>query len=755
MRQIVLFVSFLVFSLGWFTNAEEPNYLKSTIFKVDGTNNVITTDYSDGLQRAIQSKQQLSGGKALVVSTFYDDAGRPYIATKPFIDKASNPNNLFTPGDFTEINATLNNTANYENFKISGSAYAYSETQYYDDPLGRVKRAGAPGNDYRLTSEHFTSSWTFGIVKNLASPIHLTVDANDRYIKITDGFVTAFSNSAATIPVPLTYKILDELYDELLQNPIANADYFLSVSRDPDKKISQELKELFGKTIATRAGEDAGPIIAGYDFDILGNVLFEHAPKNGSSTLISDSKYEYNTLGQLVRKETPDGAIERMLYDNAGNISRKSTYYFDGTSEVLDNYLDYSYDEMARLKRITAPYNGGGLPLVKYYYDTTEEFLVNAKNYSIPFVENLVLQNTQGRLVAEVASNRPAGELFYTGKPSYVADVYSYNDEGLVQYKYKLIPGLPLQKISYAYDDHGKILTEEFNCGSTISKKFYNYDEYGNLKNIAHGNSTNIVVSYKYDLLGKFDTTYFTKIASGNMLSRTHNIRGWMDTSRFNGGNSFEQILDYNGTGTPTYNGNIRESKITYKQGSTVVPYTQNYSYDFINRLSSVETKDGGTGLPVPKFDASYIYDKAGRFTSKKEGSTFNDVYDYYNQLSTTPDIRKPSRLKKAKSVDGGLYIYDIRGNLIIDKKKNLYIQYDWRNMPIKFSFYNNLPVDETTGKIRPDEYGAITIHDVSYTYPEPLYYIDWLYAKGQIELLSSVQMFYDAAGNRVLKIEK
>jgi hypothetical protein len=231
-----------------------------------------------------------------------------------------------------------------------------------------------------------------------------------------------------------------------------------------------------------------------------------------------------------------------------------------------------------------------------------------------------------------------------------------------------------------------------------------------------------------------------------------------MDTSRFNGSNSFEQILDYNGTGTPTdktYNGNIRESKITYKQGSTVVPYTQNYSYDFINRLSSVETKDGGTGLPVPEFDASYNYDKAGRFTSKKEGSTFNDVYDYYNQLSTTPDIRKPSRLKKVKSGDACQYIYDFKGNLIIDKKKNLYIQYDWRNMPIKFSFFENLPVDETIGSIRPDEYGTITIHDGDYTSSDPYNYIDWKYAKGDLKLLSSVQMYYDAAGKRVLKTSK
>ena len=34
-------------------------------------------------------------------------------------------------------------------------------------------------------------------------------------------------------------------------------------------------------------------------------------------------------------------------------------------------------------------------------------------------------------------------------------------------------------------------------------------------------------------------------------------------------------------------------------------------------------------------------------------------------------------------------YIYDFNGNMIFDRSKQMSVQYDWRNMPVKFSFYD------------------------------------------------------------------
>jgi hypothetical protein len=306
--------------------------VRTRVFDIDGagaSHDVVSTDYTDGLGRALQSKLQINSGsmsgRARVVSSFFDAAGRPYLMTKPYIDLATNPKDLFTPGDFNTINTTiLDNADNYFRFiGTAPTAYAYSETEYYDDPLGRVKRAGAPGNEYKLESEHFTSSWTFGVTTNVVNPpvpISFNIDITRANVTTTvnvavtvnGGFIRSidFKTTGAT-----TCEVLDGFYDYLLRNPIVDSDHFLTVSRDPDDKLTQELKDLFSRTVATKAGPDGDPIIAGYEFDILGNVLLEHAPKKGDgSTLISDSKYEYNTLGQLIRKESPDLFVESMTY---------------------------------------------------------------------------------------------------------------------------------------------------------------------------------------------------------------------------------------------------------------------------------------------------------------------------------------------------------------------------------------------------------------------------------------------------------
>jgi hypothetical protein len=74
----------------------QPNSVQTTTYDVDGNgSDVVTTEYSDGLGRSIQSKLKISdtiiSGVAeprdRVTCTFYDDAGRPEYTTKSFVDR--------------------------------------------------------------------------------------------------------------------------------------------------------------------------------------------------------------------------------------------------------------------------------------------------------------------------------------------------------------------------------------------------------------------------------------------------------------------------------------------------------------------------------------------------------------------------------------------------------------------------------------------------------------------------------------------
>lgn len=752
MRPLVLFGSFFLLCSVWHGYAKQPNYIRTTIHNIDAdSQNVVTTDYFDGHNRKIQSKQLLNGGRSKVVSTFFNAASQPYLTTRPFIDTSSNPFYSFTPGNFTAINKILDNNDNYRKYIKTGdtTAYAYYEIEYMNDPFNRIKRNSAPGADFKLGSGHHTGIWTFGIQLTDTIVIHLSVDSTSIDIKIVEGFVSAFITD--TTSIPLSDEILDALYLYVIENPIEGTDHFLTVVRGSDGKFSQELKDAFDRTVKRCIGNETDKAVTRFYYDILGNLLEEEAPKGGTADLISNFKCKYNTLGLLIRKEKPDGAIEKMHYDNTGNLLRKETFFISGVNEVLYMTLEYNYDALSRLRSIKTPYLAGqSIILQEYFYDNVDSLKKYGAEFGIPPSIPGLLKNTNGRLVAEVACNRPAGELFYTGKPLYVVDLYSYDEQGRINTKYKIIPGMQLQMNSFMYDVHGKVIADTFKCGATISKKFYSYDEYGNLKTIAHANDTQVVESYKYDLLGRNDTSEFIKIAGTNSLRHSYNMQGWVDTSSFNGVNNFKQFLNY-GDSTGTINsGKIRNSEIVYTQGAVAKTIVQKYTYDFLDRLYNVETTDkAGNGISA--FNSNYRYDIAGRLTMKSEGISVNDRYEYYKS-----GTRATSRLKRAKT-GGGLYIYDVNGNCIIDMSKKMYISYDWKDMPIKYSFYSSLPVGDIASieKIRPDTCGTISINDSEYGSRDPSLYIDWLYEKGDLTLLSTVQILYDCAGKRVLKVAK
>jgi hypothetical protein len=138
----------------------------------------------------------------------------------------------------------------------------------------------------------------------------------------------------------------------------------------------------------------------------------------------------------------------------------------------------------------------------------------------------------------------------------------------------------------------------------------------------------------------------------------------------------------------------------------------------------------------------TYVYDQLGRLNSKKEDTYNNAEYTYHE---------KTSRLKSTKSgaVD---YIYDDFGNLVVDKIKKMIIEYDWRDMPVRFNFYNSIP-----DKISCDNHGTfqnIDTDPVMKNYNLYEYMNSKVSESKGVRLLSSVRMVYDASGSRVLKLE-
>lgn len=356
MKSKLLHAVCLLLSLTVFSSAVEPNYIRTTVHNVNstdgaaGTEDVVTTVYSDGLGREIQTKVRLDESRDRVLSVFYDEAGRQTVTTKPYIDNSTA--GYFSPGDLTDVKAKLQNE--YATSHPQDKDYAYSEVTYYNDPTGRVKKAGAPGVKNHINSGNAVETWYFGVSRPSLDniPVDVNFSLESGTVVFNDGFVTEILENTGYD----TAQVFDELYDHLLsavENPFGTPNHHLTVTRDAGRKLTQSLADGLGRTVATWADPTDVPgdeIVARYKYDILGNVLEEDAPGNH----ISNTKYNYNTLGQLIRKETPDGAIEVYEYDDAGNLKVKTKYFKDptknqGENEIPRQKITYKYDTFSRL----------------------------------------------------------------------------------------------------------------------------------------------------------------------------------------------------------------------------------------------------------------------------------------------------------------------------------------------------------------------------------------------------------------------
>jgi YD repeat-containing protein len=702
---------------------------------------MVSITYADGLGRTLQSKANSTmlktsdngviptDSKFLTTCNFYDAAGRPEITTKPFLSDGIN----FVNGDFenTIIYELINQYLGYPRGE-GENPYAYSQVKYLDDPLSQVSRSSVPGLENRLGSEGETAQWNFGVgTENITIPVQ--VGPSTFTFSLKDGFIT--SN--------MTRESLAALYEYLLShtNKFTSYTHSLSISRDAGGKYTQVLKAVDGSSVKTaikntkmaNGVNENYLVISESRYDILGNLLTEIPPTDmgsATATLINDTKYQYNTLGQVIRRETPDGLIERYTYDDAGLLSETIYYYMLNGQEAVYSRpgLKNVYDAFGRVKHIIQMYTNAS-PVVEYFYDNTDELVVKTDleisvNGLLPSLTNL-----KGRLACVINYDT-------RDRQKQVVDLLGYDDDGNVAVKYKIVPGLPIQKTEFTYDIHGKKLTEKISAGKVAFEKIYKYDSLGRLIEIVPSNNpTKSLVKYSFNALGQLTE----KKRNGNIVTKySYTIKDQV--------NNFENEKEIDPTTKVKLfsesllfktDGNIESSAMEYNGYGNTLPVTLNYSYDNLNRLVT------STSANASAYNSTYTYDDAGRIKSKVEGSVTLPEYIYYSGTS---------RLKKAKeSLASYDYLYDKFGNLVVDKKKNIIIEYDWRNLPIRFCFYTTIP--ET---VLPDSKGDYFIQENGVTYSSDVYsYMDEKASSSStVRLLKTVSMLYDASGNRVLKVE-
>jgi RHS repeat-associated protein len=742
----------------------QPNYVEDTLFDVDGmgpdandhTINIITRSFSDGQGRKLQSQTLLNNTTKVLVSgtgyNGYDEVGRPVKTVKPFAQGSE--------GHLTFITEDIYKLANqYYQFSSDNLDSAYSSVQFWDDPLGRPKVAGAPGVKFTATNRP-AKTWYFGVPnKGIAGEFFTQ-----------DGFLVSSLFDKENKSIPREQDILNYI-KSIVKNYPTLIEYNLTVSMDANGNFTQVLKDMSDKILATwsRANDVQGDIISKNSYDALGRLIKEIPPATDNQ-YTKPTTYSYNSLGQVESKTTPDAGTVYNYYDDAGRLNEViNANDASGNTPAPSSAprLHYEYDMLGRNTVISRkePLSELYCTWIRTIYDDPTAAAAYLANSQFPTDQaelNAIiggLTNTRGRVVASISYDQGfyahrAGkynvhlyEKEYSGK---VIDLYSYDDEGRVIRKYKSIPGIPLQTVNYVYDMQGKIKTETIGLGddlhTTINTSYF-YNEKGQLSKITRNDKE--FVRYGYDEVGRmYSKTFLYGTINEHTVTYRYNIRDWTNTIQIEGkdhsvDNTFSEEICYE-TNTlgdvdgfmfePQYNGNIGRARSHVAAKNNNIPVDGAdvdlfYSYDNISRL--IQVRNNKTYPSKADYEGSFTYLNDGRILNKNEG-TAQQGWGNYLYYKDKDNLCYTNQLKSILSSGKGdntisNYIYDYNGNMVLDRSKKMAVEYDWRDMPVSFYFFSEIGYDITTCE-----------------------QVKVLCANKQT--ISKVVMLYDASGNRVKK---
>ena len=399
------------------------------------------------------------------------------------------------------------------------------------------------------------------------------------------------------------------------------------------------------------------------------------------SVIEISTKYEYNSLGQLIKIIDPEGNKREFSYDVLGNILKASEWYrndaevnsiknweyeYDDNNNVLkvtdpkEQEINNEYDELNRLVKTSIFGNSNEVQKeINYEYDTAENGVGKLTS-----VTNSVDGNKQEYSYDKLS--RLSKTLYLVEGKEYMVET---KVDMLERIKEVLYPSGII--VNYDYDKQNNIIkvikkkTKNSEPETVIEKVVYS--PLNQIELVEYGNGTETVNVYEetemYRLVGK-QTIKDTEL---------------------------KQYFEY------TYDeiGNITKIEDNKKQE------TSNYEYDTLNRLRKVNV----TGTE-DSYNRTYEYDKIGNIIYKSDIGT----YEYNN----------PNPQQVTKIVGNGFkpflqteYEYDQNGNRT--KKTTTYAQgvpasggeittYNWNELNQLVSVQNT--DDEVLEKYKYNELG-------------------------------------------------
>lgn len=627
----------------------------------------ISRSFHDGLMKPIQS-QTLIGDQIVATTGVYDELGRSVVTPLP----------ILVSGGFGYLTDLID--ANFEpgdpiggqiGSYYSSDTHPYSQIVYRKSLFGEIDQIFGVGSAWRTHNQMFAKG--------------LEQDGSD-------------------------YLVTSSVTDE---NGILTKSY----------------SDGFGNNV--KAVSDVGgldEISTAYEYDEMDRLTKSIPPKadlDPNSPLVS--LYEYNVLGWLLTKETPDAGLVENLYDKARNIvfsqdakDREidvgggnhpfSVTYYDKLGRPL--LAGVERDNVGAFSNLTVPDPSDVGVMPTGYGTESDEWRVR-NYYDIDYLSDGSPNYCQGRL-----SKRETN--WDDDLAAEVVEKFAYDVHGQISFRTILVDGLPEKTMSSDHSASGQLVKLAYQEGQSDQyNEWYEHDQMGRLVR-TFGSAGSVrplnseVFHESYDAGGLTTRT----VLGGNVqgVDYVYNTRGWLksinsheltpesdpggdgltgganegikqDCFGITYGYADENMCGIGDGADEAWNGNIRWAiwKLPGVQtgGSDLVGYL--YDYDNTNQLLSGAFKTHSGGCSWQSFAGlgeTMSYDPDGNILSivrkDENGSTVPGLSDY-NYYSNT------NRLKNTDG-SGDDYGYDGSGNLLTDGPGNTTMTYNHQDLIVSLS---------------------------------------------------------------------
>jgi RHS repeat-associated protein/uncharacterized repeat protein (TIGR02543 family) len=692
------------------TILQERTYLPSENFGYDpdGQRLVITNTENDALGRLKKSYLP-------VVKDCSGDDCNPFYDTASFRAQRDDANRQYT-------------ATNTEGLPDAGG-YAYSEPQFEQDQTSATIKTGAPGANFNLASGHVLQKKYSGVntlaVQDLgtdpAQPANknmptyaysYTTDQNGNgRMEWKNGFGQVVRTAAkVTDANGLQTMVTDKVYDArgnlVVDIPPAscydragNATHIANCV-DPDT-MKYDLEDHVSKIIS--ADEDT----AAYFYDYMGRTRISQNAAQRAANTYSITRYDVSGRIEVVGEyHDNDGFLstDEFIQDKA----RDRFWPLDTDPNFIARSI-YFYDKMPSPVLAQYANKNPGFKIYPIELDNTFKF-TNGKLCAVVTLQ----QPVEALNPIDAASVNPISSVAYRyDKYGRIIETYSYNG---------FIPNISyrLQKVVSIFDVSGHLIeSQNFDSANQVSPTRIvrlAYDPEDRLKEVKDGNGKSVARYTYFHNNGKIKTIVLDGSDPDSVLiSYTYHIQGGIKqitTERPILGASktlYAENLSYEQPtapgSIPRYNGNI--SQIQYFLSQLTIPGDGQrqtlFAYDEINRLKSVayEVLDATTNAKDNEFDAAYGYDIDGRITFQRTGSKAASTVSSGGEYNYLPGMNRlafvangmgdGSSPNRSGTLTDPAYQYDQSGRITSDRSKGLSVEYDFRGLPISFTYKDGL----------------------------------------------------------------